>query len=39
MPVKRIETQLSQLSDQFLLKGNYSKSNLAISVCISSKIT
>ena len=36
---KRIETLFSQLCDQFMLKRNYSKSNLGISVRILSKIT
>jgi len=36
---KRIETLFSQLCDQFMLKRNYAKSNLGISVRILSKIT
>jgi hypothetical protein len=36
---KRIETLFSQLYDQFMLKRNYAKSNLGISVRILSKVT
>lgn len=36
---KRIETLFSQLCYQFMLKRNYAKSNLGISVRILSKIT
>ena len=36
---KRIETLFSQLCDQFMLKRNYAKSNLGLSVRILSKIT
>jgi Transposase DDE domain len=36
---KRIETLFSQLCDQFMLKRNYAKSNLGISIRILSKIT
>lgn len=36
---KRIETLFSQLCDQFMLKRNYSKTGLGLSVRISSKIT
>ena len=36
---KRIETLFSQLCDQFMLKRNYAKSNLGISVRILSKIS
>ena len=36
---KRIETLFSQLCDQFMLKRNYSKTNMGLSVRILSKIT
>jgi len=36
---KRIETLFSQLCDQFMLKRNYAKSNLGISVRLLSKIS
>jgi len=36
---KRIETLFSQLCDQFMLKRNYAKSNLGLSVRILCKIT
>ena len=36
---KRIETLFSQLCDQFMLKRNYAKTNLGLSVRILSKIT
>lgn len=36
---KRIETLFSQLSDQFMLKRNYAKTNMGISVRLLSKIT
>ena len=36
---KRLETLFSQLCDQFMLKRNYAKTNLGISVRILSKIT
>jgi hypothetical protein len=38
MPRKRIETLFSQLCDQFMLKRNYAKTNLGISVRLLSKI-
>ena len=36
---KRIETLFSQLCDQFMLKRNYAKTNIGVSVRILSKIT
>ena len=36
---KRIETLFSQLCDQFMLKRNYAKSNLGISIRLLSKIS
>ena len=36
---KRIETLFSQLCDQFMLKRNYAKTNLGLSVRILCKIT
>lgn len=36
---KRIETLFSQLCDQFMLKRNYAKTNLGLSIRILSKIT
>ncbi|MBV5316067.1 MAG: IS982 family transposase [Prolixibacteraceae bacterium] len=36
---KRIETLFSQLCDQFMLKRNYAKTNMGISVRLLSKIT
>ena len=36
---KRIETLFSQLCDQFMLKRNYAKTNLGISIRLLSKIT
>ncbi len=35
---KRIETLFAQLCDQFMLKRNYAKTLLGLSVCILSKI-
>lgn len=36
---KRIETLFSQLCDQFMLKRNYAKTNIGISIRILSKVT